>query len=74
MLERLVAGNLFLGQQCSACRGPGDILHKENNTSYLKLVKLSANVDSIMAEHLRRIREKDGYIHCLRKGMQNQLI
>jgi hypothetical protein len=67
VLERLVAIIQFLGQQCLASRGSSDILHEENNGNYLKLVELFAKFHSVMAEHLRRIRDKDTHVHYLGK-------
>jgi hypothetical protein len=74
VLERLVTIIRFLGQQCLALRGSSDILHEENNGNYSKLVERFAKFDSVMAEHLRRIRDKDTHVHYLGKDIQNQLI
>jgi cellulose biosynthesis protein BcsQ len=37
-------------------------------------VERFAKFDSVMAEHLRRIRDKGIHVHYLRKDIQNQLI
>jgi hypothetical protein len=74
VLEHPVATIQFLGQQYLAFRGSSDILHEDNNGNYLKLVEHFKKFDSVMAEHLGRIRDKDIYVHYLGKGTQNQLI
>jgi hypothetical protein len=65
VLEHLAAIIQFLGQQRLTLRGSSDILHEENNGNYLKLLELFAKFDSVMAEHLRRICDKDTHAHCL---------
>jgi hypothetical protein len=70
VLERLVAIIQFLGNQCLAFRGSSDVVHKEINGNYLKLVQLFEKFDLVMAEHLRRIRDKDTHIHYLGKYIQ----
>jgi hypothetical protein len=67
VLERLVAIIHFLGQQCLALRVSSDILHEENNGNYSELVERFAKFDSVMAEHLKRIRDKDTHVHYLGK-------
>jgi hypothetical protein len=37
-------------------------------------VELSAKFDSVMAEHFRRICDKDTHVHYLGNDIQNQLI
>jgi hypothetical protein len=65
VLERLVAIIQFFGQQCLAFMWSSDILHEENNGNYFKLVTIFAKFDSVMAEHLRRIRDKYTHVHYL---------
>jgi hypothetical protein len=67
VLELLVAIIQFFGQQCLALRGSSDVPHEENNGNNLKLVERFVKFDSVLAEHLRRIRNKDTLVHHLGK-------
>lgn len=74
VVKRLVAIVTYLGRQCLAFRGSNDTLHSENNGNFLQLVEMLATFDTVMQEHLKRIKNKEIVHHYLGKDIQNELI
>uniref|UniRef100_A0A8C5Q8G0 TTF-type domain-containing protein n=1 Tax=Leptobrachium leishanense TaxID=445787 RepID=A0A8C5Q8G0_9ANUR len=74
VIKRLLGIVKFLGRQCLAFRGSRDTLYRENNGNYLQLVEMLATFDTVMQEHLKKVKNKDIFKHYLGKDIQNELI
>ncbi|KAG6931394.1 zinc finger MYM-type containing 1, partial [Chelydra serpentina] len=74
ILKRLIALVRVLGMQNLAFWGTQEKLHTFGNGSFLKFVEYLALFDPLMDEHLRRIKDKEMYVHYLGKDIQNELI
>ncbi|CAH2283897.1 zinc finger MYM-type 1-like [Pelobates cultripes] len=74
VVKRLIGIVKYLGRQCLAFRGSRDTLYSDNNGNYLQLVEMLATFDTVMQEHLKRIKNKDIFQHYLGKDIQNKLI
>ncbi|XP_065664683.1 uncharacterized protein LOC136086317 [Hydra vulgaris] len=74
VLEQLFSIIKFHGSQNVALRGTLDKLYDDNNGCFLKIVELLAKFDSVMKEHIRRIKSKEIYSHYLGKNIQNEII
>ncbi|XP_065667962.1 zinc finger MYM-type protein 1-like [Hydra vulgaris] len=74
VLERLFAIVTFLGEQCLAFRGNSDVLHEKSSGNFLKLVKLLAQFDVVMADDVHRTKNEEIITHYLVKNIQNELI
>ena len=64
----------ILGMQNLAFRGTHEKLNTSDNGNFLKFVEFLALFDSLMDEHLRKIRDNETYVHYLGKDIQNELI
>lgn len=74
VLERLLAIVHFLAQQCLPFRGTSDKLFVHDNGNFLKLVELISKFDTVMSEHLLRIKDGSTRQHYLGKDTQNEII
>ncbi|CAH2295706.1 zinc finger MYM-type 1-like [Pelobates cultripes] len=74
VVKRLIGIVKYLGRQSLAFRGSRDTLYSDNNGNYLQLVEMLATFDTVMQEHLKRIKNKDIFQHYLGKDIQNELI
>ncbi|KAM7171453.1 zinc finger MYM-type protein 1-like isoform 1-T1 [Macrochelys suwanniensis] len=75
VLKRLIAIVRVLATQKLALRGTSDQLYVPNNRNFLKIVKLMAEFDAVLQEHLRRVTTQEMYTHhYLGKTIQNEII
>ncbi len=74
VLERLIALTRTLGMQNLPFRGSNERLFTSGNGNFLKFVEYLALFDPLMKEHLRRVTDKETYVHYLGKDIQNELI
>ncbi|XP_033228982.1 uncharacterized protein LOC117180599 [Belonocnema kinseyi] len=74
VLERLLAVIHFLAQQYLTFRGTSDKLYVHNNGNFSKLVELISKFDTVISEHLLRIKDGRTQQHYLGKDIQNEII
>ncbi|XP_075048018.1 LOW QUALITY PROTEIN: zinc finger MYM-type protein 1-like [Mixophyes fleayi] len=74
ILERLIALVRVLGIQNLALRGTHEKLHTPGNGNFLKFIEYLVLFDPVMDEHIRKIRDKETYVHYLGKDIQNERI
>ncbi|XP_023210058.1 uncharacterized protein LOC111612994 [Centruroides sculpturatus] len=76
ILERMMSIVFFLAGNNLSFRGSSgcEALYTPNNGNFLGLVQLLGKFDSVMMEHLRRIVNKETYVHYFGKHIQNELI
>ncbi|XP_065651140.1 uncharacterized protein LOC136079335 [Hydra vulgaris] len=61
-------------QNTGTLRGTSDKLYDDNNGSFLKIVELLAKFDSVMKEHIKRIKSKEIYSHYLGARMTEKIL
>lgn len=74
VLQRLISLIRVMAMQNLPFRGSTDRLFGHNNGTFLKLVEMIGLFDSVMAEHIRRVRSKETHVHYLGKDIQNEII
>ncbi|XP_033221157.1 zinc finger MYM-type protein 5-like [Belonocnema kinseyi] len=71
VFERLLAIIHFLAQQSLAYRGTSDKLYVHKHGNFFKLVKLISKFDTVISEHLLRIKDGRTQQHYHGKDIQN---
>ncbi|XP_001943532.2 zinc finger MYM-type protein 1-like [Acyrthosiphon pisum] len=74
VLKRIIACIIYLAQQNDAFRGQNCTIYTEQNGKFLKLIEMIAIFDNPMAEHLRKIKNKEIHQHYLGPRIQTELI
>lgn len=74
VLKRIIACIIYLAQQNDAFRGQNCTIYTEQNGKFLKLIEMIASFDNPMAEHLRKIKNKEIHQHYLGPRIQTELI
>lgn len=74
VLKRIVTCIIYLAGQNDAFRGENCTIYEAQNGKFLKLIEMIATFDNPMAEHLRRIQNKEIHQHYLGPRIQTELI
>ncbi|XP_020667850.3 zinc finger MYM-type protein 1 [Pogona vitticeps] len=74
VMKRLVGIVRILATQNLPLCGRSDQLFVPDNGSFLKIVELMGEFDSVLKEHLRRVTTKEIHSHYLGKTTQNEII
>lgn len=74
VLERLISIIHFLAERNLAFLGTSHKLYEKNNGNFLGQVELMAKYDSVLGEHLRRIKDGEIHDHYLGPTIQNEFI
>lgn len=73
-MKRIIACIIYHAQQNDAFRGKNCTIYTEQNGKFLKLIEMIASFDNPMAEHLRKIKNKEIHQHYLGPRIQTELI
>jgi len=74
VLKRIIACILYLASQNDSFRGKHCTIYSDQNGKFLKLIEMLASFDNPMAEHLRKIKNKEIHQHYLGPRIQTELI
>lgn len=65
VFKRFIAIIQSLAERNQALRGSSDKLFDPDNGNFLKEVELLSKFDSVMENHLNKIKNKDAHVHYL---------
>ncbi|KAE9528853.1 hypothetical protein AGLY_012428 [Aphis glycines] len=74
VLKRIITCILYLASQNDSFRGKHCTIYSDQNGKFLKLIEMLASIDNPMAEHLRKIKNKEIHQHYLGPRIQTELI
>uniref|UniRef100_A0A673B110 HAT C-terminal dimerisation domain-containing protein n=1 Tax=Sphaeramia orbicularis TaxID=375764 RepID=A0A673B110_9TELE len=74
VIHRVIAIICHLAEQNQALRGTSDVPFDNHSGNFLPLVKLMGQFDSVLNEHLKRIKNKEMKEHYLSPTIQNEII
>jgi len=74
VLKRIIACILYLASQNDSFRGKHCTIYSNQNGKFLKLIEMLASFDNQLAEHLRKIKNKEIHQHYLGPRIQTELI
>lgn len=74
VIHRVIAIICHLAEQNQALRGTSNVPFDDRNGNFLSLVELMCQFDSVLNEHLKRIKNKEMKVHYLSPTIQNEII
>jgi len=74
VLKRIIAAIHYLAKHNEAFRGSSDVIFTKNNGKFLGLIEMIGKFDTVMGEHLNKIKNHDTRVHYLGHDIQENLI
>lgn len=74
VIHRVIAIVCHLAERNQALRGSSDLLFDCHNGNFLSLVELMGQFDSVMNQHLKRMKNQESKVHYLSPRIQNEII